>query len=258
MDSPKKIKKIHFSISSFKKSKPLSSEIQIDDEQKDSLYSKFKRSSSYKIPKKFVPKLKPKKTTINPTVFILNEENSSNSSARNKEITETKNKNDNLSNEHNISNSSILDVNSDIEEENISDKKIDLLEKTSEKIISELNFKEKAKETKRINKNNSSSSLNEIKERKNLQEIKNNSNLMRSKECNDSVLFSLKNKFSLNNIKNDDGNNGNNYDFNLRKEKNFYKSSLLFDNDKNETKKRPFLIIDVLTQKIKRRHIVNI
>ena len=33
----------------------------------------MKRSSSYVIPKNFVPKIKPKKTTKNPSYFILNE-----------------------------------------------------------------------------------------------------------------------------------------------------------------------------------------
>ena len=73
MDSPKKNKKIHFSISTFKKTKALSSLIDIEKSEKKALTSKMKRSSSYVIPKNFVPKIKPKKTTKNPSYFILNE-----------------------------------------------------------------------------------------------------------------------------------------------------------------------------------------
>lgn len=252
MESPKKTKNIHFSISSFKKTKPLSSEIQIDDEQKK---SEFKRSWSYVIPKKLVPKLRPKKTTINPSYLMLNEENSCNSNVKinNKEI---ENKNYILSYEDNISNSSsISDENSDIEEHIFSEKIINTVKYGTENINNiNLFFKEATNEAKMVNKTNSFTSLNYITEKKSFQETKNNSDSMKTKEYIDSELLGLNKKSSLEDIKN---NSANNKGMQLKKENNKYKSALL-DENKCQEKKRPFLIFDVLTQELKKKHIVNI
>ena len=252
MESPKKTKNIHFSISSFKKTKPLSSEIQIDDEQKK---SEFKRSWSYVIPKKLVPKLRPKKTTINPSYLMLNEENSCNSNVKinNKEI---ENKNYILSYEDNISNSSsISDENSDIEEHIFSEKIINTVKYGTENINNiNLFFKEATNEAKMVNKTNSFTSFNYITEKKSFQETKNNSDSMKTKEYIGSELLGLKKKFSFEDIKN---NSANNKGMQLKKENNKYKSALL-DENKCQEKKRPFLIFDVLTKELKKKHIVNI
>lgn len=251
MESPKKAKSIHFSISSFKKTKPLNSEIQIDEEQKK---SELKRSWSYVIPKKFVPKLRPMKTTMNPSFLMLNEENSSNSNLKiNK--TEIENKNDILSNEDKISNSSISEVNSDIEEQIFSEKIINTIKYASENTNNiNLNSKGTNNEAKIVNKTNSCTSLNYITERKSFQEIKNNSDSMKTKEYIDSDLLGLKKKLGFEDIKN---NVANNKGMTLKKEKNIYKSALFHEN-KCQEKKRPFLIFDVLTQALKKKHIANI
>ena len=252
MESPKKIKNIHFSISSFKKAKPLSSEIQIDDEQKKKL--QFKRSSSYVIPKKFVPKLRPMKTAINPSFLMLNEEKSSNSNMKiNK--TELENKNDILSNEDKISNSSLSDVNSDIEEQIFSEEIINTVKYTTENSNNiNINSKGTTIESKIVNKINSCSSSNYIKEEKSFQETKNNSDSMKNKEYKDSDILGLKKKFIFEDIKN---NAANNKDIQLKKESNINKSEL-FHEKKCQEKKRPFLILDVLTQALKKKHITNI
>ena len=250
MESPKKTKNIHFSISSFKKTKPLSSEIQIDNELKK---LEFKRSASYVIPKKFVPKLRPMKTTINPSFLMLNEEKSSNSDLKNNK-TEIENKNDILSNEDKISNSSISDVNSDIEEQIFSEKIINTVKYTAENSNNiNLNSKGTTNEANIFNKINSCSSSNYITEKKSFKETKNNSNSMKTKEYIDSDILGLKKKFSFEDIKN---NASNNKDIQLKKESNINKSEL-FHEKKCQEKKRPFLIFDVLTQALKKKHITN-
>lgn len=244
MESPKKAKSIHFSISSFKKTKPLSSEIQIDEEQKK---SELKRSWSYVIPKKFVPKLRPMKTTMNPSFLMLNEENSSKSNLKiNK--TEIENKNVILSNEDKISNSSISEVNSDIEEQIFSEKIINTIKYASEN-TNNINLNSKGT-INEANKTNSCTSLNYITERKSFQEIKNNSDSIKTKEYIDSDLLGLKKKLGFEDIKNNAAKK-------LKKEKNKYKSALFHEN-KCQEKKRPFLIFDVLTQALKKKHIANI
>ena len=252
MDSPAKTKKTHFSISTFKKTKTLNPVIQIEEDQKEIKQSKFKRSYSYIIPKKFVPKLRPHKTTINPTYFLLNEDNDKIEKVRIDENTETKSVNDILSNEDDISFSSLSDVNLDIDEEKITDNLTELIEVDSNEGKLKLDFKMNNEEENKKGKNNSFSSLNNI--RKKLHQIKNNSCLKKANECIDLNLINLKRKFSL------DEYYFNHNDINVRyikNENNYneYKSSLLFCEHKFKIKSKPFLIFDVLTQASQRNKL---
>ena len=245
MDSPENFKKAHFSISTFKKTKALSSLLHDEDEKKDNIEQKMKRSSSYIIPKRFVPKLRPLKSSINPSFFILNDEKENQNINENTEIKS-------VFNDEDLSFTSISDSIS-VEEEKISDKITDLEDDIN-------NYKNKndintVKEEGNLNinkknsKNNSISSLFNI--RKKLQSIKYNSSFISIKECIDSSLNKLKKNFGLDdiyykrfNIKKNIFNNNDCYIFNK------YKSSMLFNDNKNELKdqnnNRPFLIFDVL------------
>ena len=245
MDSPENFKKAHFSISTFKKTKALSSLLHDEDERKDNIEQKIKRSSSYIIPKRFVPKLRPLKRSINPSFFILNDEKENQNINENSEIKS-------VFNDEDLSFTSISDSIS-VEEEKISDKITDLEDDIN-------NYKNKndintVKEEGNLNinkknsKNNSISSLFNI--RKKLQSIKYNSSFISIKECIDSSLNKLKKNFGLDdiyykrfNIKKNIFNNNDCYNFNK------YKSSTLFNNNKSElndkNNNRPFLIFDVL------------
>lgn len=243
MDSPKENNKIHFSISTFKKTKALSSVIEIEDSEKKVLASKMKRSSSYVIPKRFVPKIKPKKTTKNPSYFILNEKN--NKKEENSEIKSVK---EILSNEDNMSYSSLSESFSDIENENNSNKFNYFKEEEINNIKIQLNFQKK-NEIQKKNDNNSLSSLSNI--RKKMQQIKNNSCLIRIKECIDLNLLNLKKKFSFNDIYF-------NKDIHLKNENNNYikfKSSFLLCENENKKRNKPFLIFDVLTQSSQKNNL---
>ena len=240
MDSPKENKKIHFSLSTFKKAKALSSVIEIEDSEKKALASKMKRSSSYVIPKRFVPKIKPKKTTKNPSFFVLNEKDD-----KKEENSEIKSVKETLSNEDNMSYSSLSDSYSDIDNENNSNKfNYFKEEEGANNIRMKLNFKEKNE----INKKNENNSLTLSSIRKKMQQIKNNTCFIRIKECIDLNLLNLKKKFSFNDIY---FNHDNTKNLNLKNENNNYykfKSSLLFCEKENKVRKKPFLIFDVLTQ----------
>ena len=240
MESPKENKKIHFSISTFKKTKALSSVVEIEDSEKKDLASKMKRSSSYIIPKRLVPKIKPKKTTKNPSFFILNEKDD-----KIEENSETKSVKEILSNEDNISYSSLSNSYSDIDNENISNKLNYFKEEEgANNIRMKINFHEKNEIKKK--KDYNSLTLSSI--RKEMQQIKNNSCFIRIKECIDLNLLNLKKKFSFNDIY--FGHDGNK-NLNLKNENNNYyniKSSLLFYEKENKLRKKPFLIFDVLTQ----------
>ena len=239
MDSPEETKKIHFSISTFKKPKSM---LEIEDNQNNGNKGKYRRSSSYVIPKKFVPKIRPRKTLINPPFFILDQKNEQNENEKNKEKTETKSVKEDLSNDDEDISSFSSSSDSEREEDNIFENKLNYIdEDISNDIKQKLNYKENNEEKNKNNKNNSLSSLSNI--RKKLQQIKHNS-LITIKECIDLNLLNLKKKFSLDNICDNERNinNVNNEYFNYSK----YKSSMFFINNKYNTKKRPFLIFDVL------------
>ena len=249
MDSPEIFKKVHFSISTFKKTKALSSLLHDEDERKDSIEQKIKRCSSYIRPKRFVPKLRPLKRSINPSFFILNDEKENQNINENSEIKS-------VFNDEDLSFTSISDSIS-VEEEKISDKITDLEDANSHDInncknkndINTIKEDENLNVNKKNSKNNSISSLFNI--RKKLQSIKYNSSFISIKECIDSSLNKLKKNFGLDdiyykrfNIKKNIFNNNDCYNFNK------YKSSTLFNNNKSELKdknnNRPFLIFDVL------------
>ena len=249
MDSPENFKKAHFSISTFKKTKALSSLLHDEEERKDNIEQKIKRSSSYIIPKRFVPKLRPLKSSINPSFFILNDEKENQNINENTEIKS-------VFNDEDLSFTSISDSIS-VEEEKISDKITDLEDANSHDInncknkndINTIKEDENLNVNKKNSKNNSISSLFNI--RKKLQSIKYNSSFISIKECIDSSLNKLKKNFGLDdiyykrfNIKKNIFNNNDCYIFNK------YKSSMLFNDNKNELKdqnnNRPFLIFDVL------------
>ena len=212
----KENKKTHFSIGTFKKNNDLSSIIPEETEKS----TRKKRSYSYVIPKRFVPKLKPKKALVNPSYLNLNSNNKieRNESDENIEAQSVKD-----FNEDDISFCSCSDSSSYIEEDTTQ-------EKTS----------------------NLDDDIFGI--RKKLTQIKNTSSLIINiKECNDLSTVNLKKKFSLNencnnkfcNIKNDINNN---LDDGLLKI-NKHKSVLLYNDDKDKPKgKMPFLIFDVLVR----------
>jgi len=232
MDSPGETEKIHFSISTFKKPKSM---LEIEDNQNNGNKGKYKRSSSYVIPKKFVPKIRPRKTLFIPPFLVLEK----NENEKNKEKTETKSVKEDLSNDDEDISSFSSSSDSEIEEDNT----FYIDEIISNDIKQKLNYKENNEEkNKNNNKNNSLSSLSNI--RKKLQQIKHNS-LITIKECIDLNFLNLKKKFSLDNIYDNERNinNVNNEYFNYSK----YKSSMLFINNIYNKKKRPFLIFDVLS-----------
>lgn len=231
MDSPEKEKKIHFSIGTFKKTKALTSIIEIEDDPKKGFIGKVKRSSSYVIPKKFVPRIRPRKSLVNPTYFILNKDNDVQENDKNKEKTETKSVKEDLSNDEDSSSFCSL---SDSE--------------TEEKTIDKLNYLDEV--TIKNTKNNSLSSLSTI--RKKLQQIKHNFCLL-SKECIDLNFSKLKKKYSINDVNDNYRNleNINNEFYNYNK----YKSSMFFTNNKYKSNKKPFLIFDVLAEASQRSNL---
>ena len=219
MDSPQEFKKTHFSISTFKRSKPKISIIENDEKNPNNdIRDVIKRSSSYVIPKKFVPKLKPIKNVVNPSFFILNENNDN----LNTEIKS-------VLNDEDLSFSSLSDSSS-LEEEKISDKMTDLDE----------------------HEDNSLSSLFNI--RKKMQRIKYNSRHRSIKECANSRMYQIKKKYNLDDcycyfdkLKNKKISLDNEF-YNFDKYKS--KPNLLYCNNKDKSKghknTRPFLIFDVL------------
>jgi hypothetical protein len=240
MDSPENIKKTHFSIDTLNKFKTSSCVIKA---QKEELVTAAKRSASYVIPKRFVPKLKPKKALINPTFLKLNENNNVHNSTSADDI-ETKSVNDD-----DISFSSFSESISDLdEEENLSNLDEEILHDDDLKLIK--------KEDININKGkNKNSSLSLLSLRKKLAQIKNSSFASSIKECIDENVLNLKKKFSLDEdeifLKKNfcNYNNDNN---NLCK----YNSSILYCNDKNNMKgNRPFLIFDVLVKASNKNNI---
>ena len=121
MDSPQEFKKGHISISTFKPSKEKFSIIHDDINNPNiDIESIIKRSVSYAIPKRFVPKLKPLKNSVSPTFFLLDEQKKN----ENNENAEIKSE----INDEDLSFSSISDSISieEEEEETISDKLTDL------------------------------------------------------------------------------------------------------------------------------------
>jgi len=209
-------KKTHFSIGTFKINKALSSIISEETENN----TRKKRSYSYVIPKRFVPKLKPKKALVNPSYLNLNH----------------KNKIEKNENDENIEAYSVKDfIEDDISFCSCSD---------SSSYIEDDDTQDKA--------SNLDDDIFYI--RKKLSQIKNNSSLIITiKECNDLSTLNLKKKFSLDencndkfcNIKNDINNNLDDKLLTINK----YKSVLLYNDDKDKPKGRmPFLIFDVLAR----------
>ena len=231
MDSQEKEKKTHFSIGTFKKTKALTSIIEIEDDPKKGFIGKVKRSSSYVIPKKFVPRIRPRKSLVNPSYFILNQRNDIQDNEKNKEKTETKSVKEDLSNNEDISSFCSL---SDSE--------------TEEKTFDKLNYLDEV--NNKNTKNNSLTSLSTI--RKKLQQIKHNFCLL-SKECIDLNFSKLKQKYNIDDVNNSDRNliNINNESYNYNK----YKSSMFFTNNKYNSKKKPFLIFDVLAEASQRSNL---
>lgn len=244
MDSQDKNKHIHFSISNFKKTKALSSVLKFGDDQQDDLSSKIKRSVSFAIPKKFVPKIRPQKTKIIPSFFVLNEEKKITKKRENLESLDSKSVKDILSNEDNISLSSITDSNSDNEEENISHKLKDLKEVEHNEIKANINLEKINEEKNKNSKNNSLSSLFNI--RKKMAQIKNNSCLKRIKECIDLNLLNLKKKFSLDIAYYDISKEHDLISKLENNNHNKYNSSMIVGSNKNKSKIKSFLIFDVL------------
>lgn len=243
MDSPKKKKKIYFSINSFKKTTAFSSEFEINEDHKEHKF--LRRSSSYVIPKRFVPRLKPQKPPINPTFFVLNKEKKIYKNENNDENLETKSAKDILSNEDNLSISSMSDSYIDSEEENNKNKLKNLKNGSS-------NEKEKLDDIKKKDKNNDKLLSSLFNLRRKLQLIKNNCCFKKIKECIDMNLLDLKKKFRLEAIypkKRKFENNIDNLYFKEYENKfhNFQSSKFLYDNN-NKTKSRPFLVFDVLSQ----------
>jgi hypothetical protein len=236
MDSPENTKKTHFSLDIFNKFKTSSCIIKA---QKEKLVTAAKRSASYVIPKRFVPKLKPRKALINPTFLKLNENNNVHNSTNADDI-ETKSVIDD-----DISFSSFSESISNLEDE-------ESLSYLDEEIIHDNDLKSIQKDNININEGknkNDSSSLLSI--RKKLAQIKNSSFVSSIKECIDENIFNLKQKYSLDEkyFKNNFVKNNNN---NLCK----YNSSLLYyNNNNNKEGNRPFLIFDVLKRA---SHKINI
>jgi hypothetical protein len=219
-------KKAHFSIDTFKKTRKLSSIIPEEPEQN----TRKKRSYSYVIPKRFVPKLKPKKALVNPSYLNLNNNNKKferNESAENFEAQSIKN-----FNEDDISFCSCSESSSYIEEDITQDKASNLDDDI-------FDIRKKLTQIK----NNSSLIINNIKESNDLSTLNLKKKFSFDENCNNKF-FSLKN----------DMNNNNNLDNDLFKI-NKYKSVLLYNDDKDKTKgQMPFLIFDVLTRANKNKN----
>jgi len=233
MDSPEKTKKTHFAIDTLNKYKTSSCVIKT---QKEELVTAAKRSASYVIPKRFVPKLKPQKALISPTFLKLNENNNIHNSTNPDDI-ETKSVNDD-----DISISSFSESLSDLDEE-------DNLSNLDEEIMQDVDLKNINKDN--INSNgekNKDDSLSLLSIRKKLAQIKNSSFASSIKECIDENVLNLKKKFSLD----EDGAYLKNSFCNYKNDTNNlckYNSSILYCNNKNNMKgNRPFLIFDVLVK----------
>ncbi len=233
MDSPEKAKKTHFAIDTLNKFKTSSCVIKA---QKEELVTAAKRSASYVIPKRFVPKLKPQKALINPTFLKLNENRNIHNSTNPDDI-ETKSVNDD-----DISISSFSESLSDLDEE-------DNLSNLDEAILNDFDLKNTNKNNINANgEKNKNDSLSLLSIRKKLAQIKNSSFASSIKECIDENVLNLKKKFSLDEdeayLKNNFCNYKNDIN-NLCK----YNSSILYCNNKNNMKgNRPFLIFDVLVK----------
>ena len=210
MDFKEDAKNFHFSICAFKKSSEISTAIKLDDKKQQ-----LKRSLSYPFPERFVPKLKPKKSKINPSFFILNDKENV---TINEISTESKSVKEN---EDNLSVSSLSESFSELEDKN--------QHKYNNFNECNTNFSE--------NYNNKSLSTLFIIRKKMLQ-IKNSLCLNKIKECIDLGLLNLKSKFNL------EEKNQKNENYNLNK----YKSIGIVNNNKNGKKLRPFLIFDVLSE----------
>ena len=214
-------KKIHFSVSTFKKTKALTSIIPEEKEKEKN--ERKKRSYSFIIPKRFVPKLKPKKALVNPTYLNLNNniKIERNEDAENIEAKSAKD-----FNEDNISFYSSSESSSYIEEDIPQDKASNLDDDIFDirKKLSQI-------------KNNSSLIINNIKESNDLSTLNLKKKFSFDENCNNKF-FCLKN----------DINNNNNLDNELFKI-NKYKTVLLYNDDKGKPKgQMPFLIFDVLTR----------
>ena len=225
MDSPEKTKKTHFSIDVLNKFKTSSCVIKT---KKEELVTAAKRSASYTIPQRFVPKLKPKKALINPTFLKLNEYSNVHNSTKDDD-NETKSVNDD-----DISFSSYSESMSESDEEGD-------FSNLDEEIYNDVDLKG-------INKDNINGEKNKndlFSIRKKLAQIKNSSFTSPIKECIDENVLNLKKKLSLDEIYLKNSFCKNNNDNNLCK----YNSSILYCNNKNNIKgNRPFLIFDVLVK----------
>jgi hypothetical protein len=240
MDSPENTKKTHFSLDIFNKFKTSSCIIKA---QKEKLVTAAKRSASYVIPKRFVPKLKPRKALINPTFLKLNENNNVHNSTNADDI-ETKSVIDD-----DISFSSFSESISNLEDE-------ESLSNLDEEIFHDVDLKSANKDN--INENgekNKNDSLSLLTIRKKLAQIKNSSFGSSIKECIDENVLNLKKKFSLDEDEFYSKNsfcNYNNDTNNLYK----YNSTILYCNNKNNMKdNRPFLIFDVLVKASNKNNI---
>ena len=188
MDSPNENKKIHFSIDTFTKKCKFCNLIEKDNT------TRFKPARSYssKINSKFVPTLRPKKSLLNPSHFMLNEDDETQEKSG---TIGSKSVKDILCNENNsMSFSSISNSYSSIEEKNISNKckDVDELDSNDNKIKSILKNK-KDKSPRSSSGQNLLISIPNM--RKKLQMIKNNAYQIYNKECIDLNLFNLKKKF---------------------------------------------------------------
>ena len=239
MDSPENTKKAHFAIDTLNKFKTSSCVIKT---QKEELVTTAKRSASYVIPKRFVPKLKPRKALINPTFLKLNENNNVHNSTNVEDIEAKSVKDDD------ISFSSFSESISDLDEEDLSN--------LDEEIFHDVDLKSANKDNTNENgEKNKNDSLSLLTIRKKLAQIKNSSFSSSIKECIDENVLNLKKKFSLDEDEFYSKNsfcNYNNDTNNLYK----YNSTILYCNNKNNIKdNRPFLIFDVL---VKASHKNNI
>ena len=234
MDSQELAKKVHFSIENFKKSRDFSKAFNIEDEKDDKYLTRKKRSVSNKLPKRCVPKIKPRKRTDAPPFFILNKKKDEIKNELPNEKIESKSV---KGKEDTLSVSSLSESFSEFEEDKHLDK------------LNDINALNVNKNYIVDNKNNPLSTLFNI--RKRMLKIKNISCISKIKECVDLGLLNLKKKFSLdekyNNFKNK-------LDYE-KKNFNKYKSTMLFNYNKNKKKFRPFLIFDVLVEAAQRNKI---
>ena len=234
MDSQEMDKKVHFSISTFKKSKNFSIALSIDDEKDEKYLTRNKRSVSNKIPNRFVPKIRPLKRIDAPPFFILNNKENTIKKELSNENTESKSV---KGKEDTLSVSSLSESCSEFEEDKNSDK------------LNDSNALNVNKNYIEDNKNNPLSTLFNI--RKKMLKIKNSLCLSKIKECVDLGLLNLKKEFTLD----ENYNNFKNKLDNEKKNFNRYNTTVLFSDNKNKKKFRPFLIFDVLLEAAQRSKI---